>query len=261
MTRPASAAERLGHAGAATLLVHLSQSLLASGVALPLGASFTVPSFGTQLGPLLLRVAVYTVANALFAPALCMTWLYALLHPTPLRELTRRGFARYGLALRVSLACATCAGLLLALGVGSAWLVHRALSSAHDARLQDLGALAACLPTLIGCSFLLTIHDTARAAVALDVAHVRAALRAGYLAASARVIVERNASGAFALALFALGLLGPRLLFGAGPDAGLATLLITQALALAMTLARGLWLARALTHTERVLTRASVPRT
>ena len=251
MTHTQHTLSKLWQARNATLLVHAAQTLFALGMAWPVASQAvpgtTPPAIGLvtfdALSAALRAVGLYGLVMFVCSPALCMLWLAALTQTASLPELTRRALSQYGTALRVTLLCLGGAVFASAAGCGVFVIVHRALNLSHDARLQDLAALGvAFVPVGSAVAYFATLHDCAYAAVALGVPNARAALQLGHAATTSRALGLRVGSAALALALFGLGAFAPPLL--------------AQALALAITLTRGAWLARAASHVSESIWRS-----
>jgi len=249
----------------AALLVHGCNALCALFMSLPLSISVPDSNANERVTVQALVLALRLLENVSQAPAryvglpaavtfvcapfLLLVWLRATIvnNVTSVRDpLPRHAqFARtrYLAALGLWLAWLAYGALLLLMAAGAALGAQQLLAASHDERSQACAALVACLPFALALLHASTWFDLAHLTLAHDSATTRAALQRGLRHTRPATVLLRGVFGLAALALTVLGAWGPRALFGLSLQGSLATWLVTQLVALAVSLLRGAWLA------------------
>jgi hypothetical protein len=241
---------------AITLTVPLGMELSSDARALGTRVLFRAAAIerGLQLLPALRvqgrALALGTVLLLLLTPLLSMTWLSALSGPLGVSRALEQGARLYLRACAVSLAV----GLLLALALAPwalfAYSADTWIDLSTHARLHDL-LLLGCVGTALPVLWIFHVaHDLARA-----FALRRGALASVRLGLAAAISLR---APLVALALFALGLLvgaSPLLLTTAASRLGeMSSIALLQGACFGALGVRSLWLAYALTCTERYAT-------
>ncbi len=249
-----------------TFAIYVIEAIFALSVSVPLGSELTRDAramggralfraaaleHGLALLPALRIQGRSLALSALLllavTPLLRMAWLSALATPLGVRRALARGTSLYGRALATSLALGLAAALALTPWLLFAYVADAVVDADTHARLHDLlllAALGSALPLLFMAH---VAHDLAYA-FALQHGPVRA-VRLGLRAA-----LSPRAFGAALLASLLASLLAGAPLFlpasanGAGELFSSALLQASCLLALGV---RSLWLAHALTCTER----------
>ncbi|MBX3250378.1 MAG: hypothetical protein KF901_24600 [Myxococcales bacterium] len=190
----------------------------------------------SALAPLTFLTFASVLLQALVGVLLQLVWLGAMRRDAAgWRAQLRRALTQLprALALGALFVLALVVGLALLGALPMLW--HVALADSPDARLHDLGMLAACLPAVAFAFRWRAAHDLGCAAISLD-ASLREALRASWRTPGTLPYVG---FWALSLTLLALGL-GAAWTLGA-----MAALFVAQLAAFGRTLVRARWLATA----------------